>query len=94
MMVLDRFPLLVWLGAMLLGWIAGDVIETDPAVHPLLERSLNGHLAVDVVGYVSSLLGSATVLVVGSVWRKRRLQHLEQLALHTAVDAAQSTDRP
>jgi len=31
MMVLDRFPLLVWLGAVLLGWIAGDVIESDPA---------------------------------------------------------------
>src|SRR6516162_5211496 len=30
MLVLDRFPILVWLGAMLLGWIAGDVIASDP----------------------------------------------------------------
>ena len=96
MMILDRFPILVWLGAMLLGWIAGDVIETDPAVHPVLQRFLDGQTAVnldaiDVVEYVSSVLGAVTVLVVGSIWRKRKLQHL---ALPTAVDAAQSADRP
>src|SRR6202050_149039 len=46
MMVLDRFPILVWLGATLLGWIAGDVIATDPAVHPLLQRLLDGQISV------------------------------------------------
>jgi YjbE family integral membrane protein len=45
MMVLDRLPILVWLGATLLGWIAGDVIATDPAVHPLLQRLLDGRIA-------------------------------------------------
>jgi YjbE family integral membrane protein len=99
MMVLDRFPLLIWLGAMLLGWIAGDVIETDPAVHPVLLRFLDGRTAVnldaiDIAEYVSSVLGAVTVLGVGSIWRKRRLQHLEQLALPAAADAARSADRP
>jgi YjbE family integral membrane protein len=46
MMVLDRFPVLVWLGAILLGWIAGDVIETDPAVQPFLPRLLDGTIAL------------------------------------------------
>src|SRR6202140_151770 len=46
MMVLDRFPILIWLGATLLGWIAGDVIESDPAVHPLLQRLLDGQIAL------------------------------------------------
>jgi YjbE family integral membrane protein len=45
MMVLDRLPILVWLGAILLGWIAGGVIATDPAVHPLLQRLLDGQIA-------------------------------------------------
>src|SRR5665213_1603723 len=45
MMVLDRLPILVWLGAILLGWIAGGVIATDPAVHPLLHRFLDGQIA-------------------------------------------------
>ena len=48
MMVLDRFPILVWLGATLLGWIAGDVIATDPVVHPLLQRLLDGQIALNL----------------------------------------------
>jgi YjbE family integral membrane protein len=48
MLVLDRFPLLVWLGAMLLGWIAGDVIASDPAVEPLLKRLLDGHIVLNL----------------------------------------------
>jgi YjbE family integral membrane protein len=112
MMVLDRFPILVWLGATLLGWIAGDVIETDPAIHPLLQRLLDGQIALtldatsavfgvsphfsldaDLVEYICSVLGAVAVLVVGSIWRKRRLRQLEQLALPAAVEAAQPIDR-
>ncbi|MBA4789342.1 MAG: TerC family protein [Rhizobiales bacterium] len=32
MAVLDRFPLLVWAGAALLGWVAGEMLLTDSAV--------------------------------------------------------------
>jgi YjbE family integral membrane protein len=113
MMVLDRFPILVWLGATLLGWIAGDVIETDPAVHPLLQQLLDGQITLnldatsavfgvsphfnldgDLAEYMASVLGAIGVLVVGSVWRKRRLQQLKQLALPVAVEAVQPIDRP
>ena len=48
MLVLDRFPVLVWLGATLLGWIAGGVIATDPAVHPWLQRLLDGQIALNL----------------------------------------------
>jgi YjbE family integral membrane protein len=48
MLVLDRFPVLVWLGAMLLGWIAGDVIASDPALQPFLHRLLDGKIVLDV----------------------------------------------
>lgn len=48
MAVLDRAPFLVWLGAALLGWIAGDVIATDPAVHPVLDRILGGKIVLDI----------------------------------------------
>jgi YjbE family integral membrane protein len=48
MMVLDRFPVLVWVGAILLGWIAGEVIETDPAVQPMLHRLLDGTIALHI----------------------------------------------
>jgi predicted tellurium resistance membrane protein TerC len=111
MMVLDRFPLLVWLGATLLGWIAGDVIETDPAIHPWLQRLLDGQIAFnldatseifgvsphfsldgDLIGYLSSVLGAITVLVVGSAWRKSKQRQDEQLAL-TPGEAVQPGDQ-
>jgi YjbE family integral membrane protein len=46
MLILDRFPLLIWLGALLLGWIAGDVMETDPAVQPWLHHLLDGTISL------------------------------------------------
>ena len=48
MLVLDRVPVLVWFGAMLLGWIAGDVIASDPALQPFLHRLLDGKIVLDV----------------------------------------------
>jgi YjbE family integral membrane protein len=113
MMVLDRFPILIWLGATLLGWIAGDVIETDPAIQPLLHRLVDSTIALnpdaaslifriwphfnlegELVGYLASLLGAITVLVAGSIWRKRKLQKLEHLALPEAGELAHPVDRP
>ena len=48
MLVLDRFPVLVWLGALLLGWIAGEVIASDLAVAPLLHRLLDGQMVFTI----------------------------------------------
>lgn len=42
MALLTRLPILVWAGAALLGWIAGEVIATDPAVHPMLQAVFDG----------------------------------------------------
>jgi YjbE family integral membrane protein len=57
MLVLDRFPVLVFLGAMLLGWIAGGVIVTDPAVQPLLHRLLDGQVVLNIDA-TSALFGA------------------------------------
>ena len=46
MALLNRLPILVWAGAALLGWIAGEVIATDPAVHPMLQRFFDGPVGV------------------------------------------------
>src|SRR5262252_1844034 len=32
MVIMNRFPLIIWAGAALLGWIAGDVIASDPVI--------------------------------------------------------------
>jgi YjbE family integral membrane protein len=92
MMILDRMPILVWLGAALLGWIGGEVIATDPAIAPRLHQLLAGDISLNIdttssiFGFVEhlrfdgeideillALLGATIVLVVGSIWRRRKL---------------------
>src|ERR1700736_2838736 len=55
MALLNRLPILVWAGAALLGWIAGDVIATDPAVHPKLQALFAGAVSVKLDGLLGSL---------------------------------------
>jgi YjbE family integral membrane protein len=57
MFILDRFPILVWLGAILLGWIAGEVIESDPAVQPTLHRLVTA--AISFLPGLQSALSSS-----------------------------------
>ncbi|MDR3469771.1 MAG: TerC family protein [Xanthobacteraceae bacterium] len=59
MALLDKLPILVWLGAALLGWVAGDAISTDPGVHPMLQRLLDGDIVVRIDA-VSAALASST----------------------------------
>jgi YjbE family integral membrane protein len=97
MALLNRLPILVWAGAVLLGWIAGDVIATDPAIHPMLQRFFDGTTGTRLDAWlatfgiaprfagggqgaelVCAVLGAIVVLIVGTLWRRRRLQHVEQ----------------
>ena len=89
MMILDKYPILVWLGAMLLGWIAGDVIVSDPIDQSLFHNLLDGHISIeatssilgasrfgidgDLTDLAASVLGAILVLVVGTIWRRRKL---------------------
>ncbi len=57
MALLNRLPILVWAGATLLGWIAGDVIATDPALEPFLKHVLDGQMVLNVDAK-SALFGS------------------------------------
>ena len=91
MALLTRLPILVWLGAALLGWIAGDVIATDPAIEPKLNALFGGPLGTKLDALLSSMniahghsaefvlavLGIIIVLVVGGLWRKRALAKME-----------------
>ena len=44
MALLSKLPVLVWAGAALLGWIAGEVIATDPGIAPKLHALFDGPL--------------------------------------------------
>ena len=55
MAVLEKLPILIWLGAALLGWIAGDVIATDPAVAPFVARVFASGLGAGLDRIVTSI---------------------------------------
>src|SRR4029077_1990641 len=54
MALLNKLPLLVWAGAALLGWIAGDVIATDPAIAPKLDALLSGSFGAKLDSMLAS----------------------------------------
>ena len=67
MMLLSRFPLLVWAGALLLGWVAGEMLVSDPF--------LVGRYGADrmhALHYPGAALGAAIVLIGGFLWRRVR----------------------
>jgi len=43
---------------------------------------------------VCAVLGVIVVLVAGSIWRRRKLRHVEHAAQSMAGEAAQPIDRP
>src|SRR5262249_39063948 len=60
MMVLDRFPILVWAGAALLGWIAGELAVTDGGVVSYL-----GEQTAHRYEILSAAAGAAIVVGIG-----------------------------
>jgi YjbE family integral membrane protein len=69
--LMDRFPLVITIGGMLLGWIAGTMAVTDPAVvnHlPNVAAAREGALpeVVAAVRYGAGIAGAALVWVIGA----------------------------
>ena len=65
--LLERFPIIVWGGAALLGWIAGEIMARDPLI--------SGHLdpaAAHTASMLGAVLGALFVVGVGLIrkhWR-------------------------
>ena len=72
MFLLTRFPILVWVGAALLGWIAGELIVSDPGMHHYAEAVAKS-LAVDLhtLERIAAAIGAAIVVGAGWVLRRR-----------------------
>ncbi len=70
--LMDRFPVVITVGGMLLGWIAGTMAVGDPAVAGFIPQASLGE-AVASVRYGAGLAGAALVLLLG-LWLKRRQQ--------------------
>lgn len=62
--LMDRFPIIITIGGMLLGWIAGTMAHTDPAVREWLPQSTTWN-------YSMGIAGAALVYLAGLALRRR-----------------------
>jgi predicted tellurium resistance membrane protein TerC len=62
--LMDRFPKIILFGAMLLGWIAGTMAQSDPAVIGWVPQTPVWH-------YSFGIVGALVVYVLGSMLKRR-----------------------
>lgn len=79
--LLTRWPVLVWAGAALLGWIAGELIATEPGLHAWFE------VAAKSVGVSEKVLtrlceASGALIVVLAGWLLTRGHSHEKTTTH------------
>jgi YjbE family integral membrane protein len=79
MALLNRLPVLIWAGAALLGWIAGGVIATDPAVLRYVSATIGAPMTSQVEFAAS---GAVALLVIGlgGLWRTVSLNNTRAAA--------------
>lgn len=78
--ILVKYPILVVAGGGLLGWIAGEVIVTDPAIEPWVDA--NAHW----LHFWSKIIGAIVVIVIGKLLARRQAAET-----HEVEDLAQKS---
>jgi YjbE family integral membrane protein len=83
--LIGRFPIIVWIGGAMLGWVAGALFVSDPAVSPHVQALVPAIFGADgaaalhafaqrsglePVELAFSLLGALIVILAGAVWRR------------------------
>ena len=71
--LMDRYPVIITLGAMLLGWIAGTMAISDPALsQPEVLPQLPKLPADGWIKYAAGVIGAALVYGIGRGLQSRR----------------------
>jgi YjbE family integral membrane protein len=78
--VIERFPIVIWIGGAILGWVAGELLVSDPLLAPhmaaLMEMifDTNSHMVSGLdAGHIAfGLLGAVIVVIAGRVRRRTR----------------------
>ena len=71
--LMERFPMIITLGGMLLGWIAGGMLVTDPVfANPDKWQWMFKIAQTDTIRYAASVAGALLVLLAGRAILARR----------------------
>ena len=66
--VIEKFPVIVWVGAALLGFVAGEIAVDDPAIREWVSAWAAGHsVSVDTLTLYCGILGAALVLALSKL---------------------------
>jgi YjbE family integral membrane protein len=69
MKFMERWPIIITIGGGLLGWVAGEMAITDPAVKDWVDANAAW------LHYVAPVLGAAIVVAIGKLLSRRSAEH-------------------
>lgn len=72
--LMDRFPVVIILGGMLLGWIAGEMAISDPFVVSFFADHFAMGISSKVHYYGAAVVGAVLVLIVGRMLNGRQMK--------------------
>jgi YjbE family integral membrane protein len=87
--LMDRYPIIITAGGMLLGWIAGTMAVTDPAlIDPATLPQMPKLANSDLIRYGAGVAGALLVLLLGKWLASRRAKRPHAPAAQAAATAA------
>jgi YjbE family integral membrane protein len=82
--VMERYPIIITIGAALLGWVAGEMFVTDPLI-----KDRMGPAAAAMLHWGASAAGALLVVITGTVLARRALaRRAAPVELAPAIPAA------
>lgn len=84
-MLMDRYPIIIYIGAAILGKVGGEMIITDPITASILNPD-------KTVIYITEAVFAIGVIVVGKLWMKWKISRMEK-AEHVHENAEVAADR-
>jgi YjbE family integral membrane protein len=70
--VIERFPIIVWAGAALLGFLAGEIAVEDPAIKQAVDAFAAGQgIAGGTLSMIAGIVGAAIVLLIVFLLKSR-----------------------
>ena len=64
--LMEKFPVIITLGGALLGYVAGEMAVTDPAIKDWVEAN------VPILHQVAAISGAVVVVIVGKVLARKK----------------------